>query len=613
MKRVLAILLSIIFVFLLSGCNKSTVVSSTIEDYDFSSRIPAKPVVPEQPQAQSSSPSSKPTVNVKRPEFVDTTNQEFLNQSNDPTTLTFTEPAEPTTVINVKDYGAMGDGVTDDRLAFFKAFDAAAKSLPATLYIPEGEYMLHEGGMQIGLPLGSSGLTVKGDGADKSVIKYAEDWFTKGSWVAIRIMPESVPATTDQYLKNITVTDIGIYDTDPVKHSWDTKKGDKGTEETHGLDIQYCINAVVKNCKITSVGDEAIDMVYCIDSTIINNTVLNSPGAGKAGGAISVGDGSENILIMNNVVDGSIQGKSNFGIAIEALNFSTKNIQIKNNTVKNISGYAINIGAPNGTIQDVILYNNTISGCTKGINLSGKGTKNNIKIVKTDFSGVKQGIAIDGAQTDNLAIQNFKMTDISDRGIYIKTGKNISLSDGVMTNANNDAIWSAVANVSVKNIKIENSGMSGKSASAITQYAKSGTFTLENCILKNCQNKVAIKNVHNVINVSIEQPQTPGYNSVQGALNIKGGYFNRHITGLRSNAVIDGAKIDISENVGTTPAIYITVSGCTVKNCIVFMPSGKAISESENANSNRVTDNICDGGSVVKHGKNSVFQNNIVK
>lgn len=103
------------------------------------------------------------------------------------------------TIINVKDprFGAMGDGsphiedgVDKEKEAIIKAFTYAAEHLPATIYFPKGEYVLSKGSLYINMPNGNGGLTICGDGAKQSIIKYAEDWESSGSWVALRIQPE---------------------------------------------------------------------------------------------------------------------------------------------------------------------------------------------------------------------------------------------------------------------------------------------------------------------------------------------------------------------------------------------------------------------------------------
>ena len=67
-------------------------------------------------------------------------------------------------VISVKDYGAVGDGVTDDTEAMERAFAYAGQNKLA-LYVPRGTYMIRR-------PLTlMSGMEIYGDGSSKSIIK----------------------------------------------------------------------------------------------------------------------------------------------------------------------------------------------------------------------------------------------------------------------------------------------------------------------------------------------------------------------------------------------------------------------------------------------------------
>jgi hypothetical protein len=44
--------------------------------------------------------------------------------------------------LNVRDFGAVGDGVTNDGPAFQAAFDALAAAGGGTLFVPEGKYAI---------------------------------------------------------------------------------------------------------------------------------------------------------------------------------------------------------------------------------------------------------------------------------------------------------------------------------------------------------------------------------------------------------------------------------------------------------------------------------------
>lgn len=72
-------------------------------------------------------------------------------------------------VISVKDYGAVGDGVTDDTEAMERAFAYAGKNKLA-LYVPSGTYMIRR-------PLTiMSGMEIYGDGYNSIIKKFPAAW-----------------------------------------------------------------------------------------------------------------------------------------------------------------------------------------------------------------------------------------------------------------------------------------------------------------------------------------------------------------------------------------------------------------------------------------------------
>jgi hypothetical protein len=109
-----------------------------------------------------------------------------------PLTLTVQAPfaweSDPASIFNVKDYGAKGDGVTDDFNAI-NAADVAASSYayingygalarPATLYFPAGTYMMSQG---VGI---NSGFHFMGDGMNSTFLKCNGGFLTPQSQLA---------------------------------------------------------------------------------------------------------------------------------------------------------------------------------------------------------------------------------------------------------------------------------------------------------------------------------------------------------------------------------------------------------------------------------------------
>lgn len=514
-------------------------------------------------------------------------------------------------IVNVKDFGAVGDGVTDDRAAIMSAFDYAvsnyaSESIPVTVYFPEGEYGLLYGGMYIKMPYGSGNLTVKGDGANKSTIVYLEEWDNGGSWVALRLQLAEDPTSEEDYLHDITIQDLGVYDTDPVNHAWHVDKGDPGTEETHGFNIQHCVRATIKNCKVSNVGDEAIDMSHCIDSAMIDNVVEGSPGAGGAGGAISVGDGSRNVLISNNMVTGSIAAKTNWAIAVEALLEHVEQIAITNNTLIGVNGYGINIGAPAGSIADVLVQDNTITDCRDGgIRLMGSGQMMDVVLTGNCISNTTIGVYLEGSNEDQTVIDNCLMDTLSDCGVKIKSpsSNDTIIKNTTICNAQNRAVYNAGTNTKIDRVRIDGVGLGGSGDYAILQYVPSGTTTscseVSNTVILNCRSKRGTHGVQKVINTMIEQTEISGYISISGASLIENCKVNR-IVQLKNGYTIDGLVLYTESDLGTNAVGLPNLTYCTVKNSIFMLPSRYAISETGTANHNTITNNVTIGGNGIK-------------
>ena len=522
--------------------------------------------------------------------------------------------------VNVKDFGAVGDGVTDDKPALIKAFSYAINHLPATVYFPEGEYGMLSGGIRISLAPGSGGLTVIGDGGDKSVIKFLEGWKSDGGWVAIRVQALKTPTSEKEYLHDITFSDIGVYDTNPIAHAV-TLEADGAKEETHGFDIQHTIRATYRNCRIENVGDEALDLVYCKDSYIHDNIVINSPGAGSAGGAISVGDGCENVYVENNIVEGTVEGKDNFGIALEALISGTdvKNVTIRNNQIKNINGNAINIGAPGGNIKDILICDNTITLCKNGIKFSGKGMKENITVSHITMTNVITAVNATNSQNNkNVTIESFVIEGTIDTAFRIVGSENMTIKNGTVRKCQNGVLYNTSKNTVFDHILMSGVGLSGgDSKSAVIYQSDYTNSTVSNCTIVDCAFPIGISKMDKVSNTEIYINEgVAGAVSLKGVKETYGGTVNRRIAPSENGSVVSGLAIKCDVSLGSTPAIYIiNLTDCVIENCTIDIPEGsKAIVETGTSDNNIVRNNVTIGKrTIAKKGANSVFEGNTVE
>lgn len=528
-----------------------------------------------------------------------------------------TEIGNGITHINVKNYGAVGDGVTDDKAAIVAALTYAKEHLPAEVYFPKGDYGLLTGGIYLTLPLGSSGLTIRGDGARLSRIKYLEAWEPAGSWVALRIQPASTPANDLEYLHDIIIKDIGVFDTDPVGHAWNVADGDPATEETHGFDINYTINAQYLNCGIWSVGDEALDMVFCKDSVISNCYVYNSPGAGASGGAISVGDGCSDVRVVNNVIVSSIATKNNFGIAVECLNVANpvKNVIISNNTISKITGKGINIGAAGGLISNVICSGNTISECSIGVGVLGAGGVSGLTLDSNTVTNGESAVYANTSNVKGLQISNLRADAMSGLCIHAGGFVNSFIKNSILTNLQTTAIYFSGSNMTIDGILIDGVGLAtGIATGAIQQHSTTTGAVVRNTKILNCKTTKGIQDVETIINTSINMDFISGVQALTNVKYVYGGVFNGMIAGVKSGAIIKGVTIYMESDPGNHGVVLADKSDCIISECNITIPNRYGIRETGSADYNIIVNNNvrnCTAGTGIdKIGTNTILANN---
>jgi Pectate lyase superfamily protein len=220
-------------------------------------------------------------------------------------------------LVNVKDYGAVGDGVTNDTAAFNKALAACAVNR-GTCLVPEGTYLISASGISMGArrPSVLSGVHLKGAGRRASILK-------------IGGMPTNnfLSCGGDNWsVENLTF-DMGDY-----------------TPQTIGFAAISCRgnNWRVSNCSIVKSGKFAIAAFGGSNWSIEGNYILRTvPGASpvSTGGILvtaNAGVWSSNGRVIGNVCDG-------VGIAITGDN----TVAARNQVNRSGSGSGIFVqGAP---------------------------------------------------------------------------------------------------------------------------------------------------------------------------------------------------------------------------------------------------------------------------
>jgi polygalacturonase len=142
---------------------------------------------------------------------------------------------------NVRDFGARGDGVTDD----LKAFEAALAQLGSaggTLVVPAGTYILKPYRMGALELLGRSNITIAGDGMDQSILRIAPGLY--GGATHVMLVANS---------SSVTVRDITLDGGRPYASYRD--------QQSHGVEIRNSSDLRFERVRITQVHGDGIRMV----------------------------------------------------------------------------------------------------------------------------------------------------------------------------------------------------------------------------------------------------------------------------------------------------------------------------------------------------------------
>lgn len=280
-------------------------------------------------------------------------------------------------LVSVKDFGAIGDGVNDDRLSIQNAIDSLNSG--QSLYFPTGTYLL--GGC----------LLFSG---------------TSGTKTGLRFFGDSAVLRLNSGVVNQNVAEITSGSNYAVEGL--TFFGNKGSVTPPGTDISYryfnglyvgattgstLSKVSIESCRFTNcaycglvIGSGPVDpgtILPGVDGVLISNCQFDLNSAGAAGGAQR-----DVVYSGNNFVDNDV-----YGIVVDV---ASSNVSATSNTIKNLSV----IGDSNCCLfaynaDRVSFTSNTCNGGKSGILIVG-GSDNCVV-----SSNVINGPSIDGIQVRN--------------------------------------------------------------------------------------------------------------------------------------------------------------------------------------------------------------------
>jgi len=163
-------------------------------------------------------------------------------------------------VVNVKDFGAVGDGITDNQTAFQAAINAALAAGGGTIYIPKGTYNFPSTSTAAKLDPGLGNLTFKGDGYTSSILKY---WEGTGTEQQGNLFSN----TTNNPSKSAL-----IFKDLQIQGSLNTRSQSlPSLRFGNPLFLDYYPEVLIDSCKFYNIAAMAMDFHYCGSFKCVNS------------------------------------------------------------------------------------------------------------------------------------------------------------------------------------------------------------------------------------------------------------------------------------------------------------------------------------------------------
>ena len=286
-------------------------------------------------------------------------------------------------VYNVKDFGAKGNGRTDDKKAIQEAIDTAWENGGGTVYIPEGTYIVTGGNKASkGAILLRDNVTLEGAGMGETIVQLADGWDKKLTGI---IRTPSAEVNHDIVLRDLTI-DGNMQNNRGEVDGFFTGV----TPEVAKTDQ----NILVERVEIHSVSRYGFDPHEQTVGLTIRDSVSHHNG--KDGFTI---DYQSHTLLENNI--SYANGRHGFNIVT-----SSHDIDLKGNIAYGnaANGLTIQRGSEDRALTDDIIV--------EGGQFYGNGKVGILVKISTDvsingvevFDNQRQGIRVDGS--DNVLIKN---------------------------------------------------------------------------------------------------------------------------------------------------------------------------------------------------------------
>ncbi|WP_426199417.1 glycosyl hydrolase family 28-related protein [Pseudomonas sp. DC3200b2] len=306
-----------------------------------------------------------------------------------------------TDVFDIRDYGAKGDGTTDDTAAIQKAINAAAAAGGGKVYVPSGTWVVSDSdGSGNALAL-KSNVTLSGDGAGETVLKLADS--ADGDTTSL--LGVAAGATLrDAQVSNLTL-DGSQADGGGQVSGWSQSGANSVTNlvldgvtatgfSGNGFDLSSAaVNLTVRNSTASDNGLDGFSLGGSLpaltfqDNQALNNernginVVLGSEALSLADNNAS-GNGADGIYVHNengvdtgyfSVIGGSVSENGGDGVRVRGIEYGgVYRMEIHDN-----GGSGVDLqGTTHVEVADNIIHDNAQAGATAEVAIRSQGTTN---------------------------------------------------------------------------------------------------------------------------------------------------------------------------------------------------------------------------------------------
>ena len=327
---------------------------------------------------------------------------------------------------NVTDFGAKGDGKTNNTKAINAAIEAAAKNGGGTVYFPAGDFLSFTIRMKSKITLFiDQGAVLIGDQEVNGIgydLPEADAWYKKfqdfghSYWKNSLIYGDS--------LRDIAITGYGMI---WGKGLYTYDKPDIRGSGNKAIGLKNCFNVTISDISILHGGH------FCILATGVDNLTIDNVRADADRDAFDI-DCCKNVRIsncnINSPTDDGLCLKSSFGLGYARL---TENVTITNCQVYGYDFSTLMDGTFKTEFKDEAPdAKHSITGRLK-LGTESNGGFRNIAVSNCVFEH-SRGICIesaDGGTIEDVLIDNITMRDVTDTPFFIRLNARMRGPEGI--------------------------------------------------------------------------------------------------------------------------------------------------------------------------------------